>query len=114
MKVTLHQKNLKKDINPQGDLQGALVNSESNATGDKEVEKSGSLPEKLKEDINAQVEHKSENVNSESNSPPEKLEKDINPQGDPQGALVNSESNTTGDKEVEKSGSLPEKLKRRH
>ena len=79
----LCQKNLR-DINPQGDPQGASVNSESNATGDEEVEKSGSLPEKLEEDINAQVEDKSENVNSESN--------------------------TTGDKEVEKSGSPPEKL----
>ena len=77
----LHQKNLK-DINPQGDPQGALVNSESNTTGDKEVEKSGSPPEKLKEDINAQVEHKGENVNSESNTLPDKPEKDINPQGD--------------------------------
>ena len=104
----LHQKNLK-DINPQGDPQGALVNSESNATGDEEVEKSGSPPEKLEEDINAQVEDKSENVNSESNAPPEKPEKEINPQGDPQGALVSSESHATGDKEVEKSGSLQEK-----
>ena len=60
--VILGQKNLK-DINPQGDPQGASVNSESNTTGDEEVEKSGSLPEKLKEDINAQVEHKGENVN---------------------------------------------------
>ena len=87
-----------RDINPQGDLQGALVNSESNTTGDKEVEKSGSLPEKPKEDINAQVEHKGENVNSESNTPPDKPEKDINPQGDPQGALVNSESNAPPEK----------------
>ena len=98
-----------RDINPQGDLEGASVNSESNATGDEEVEKSGSLPEKLEKDINAQVEHKGENVNSESNTLPEKPEKDINAQGDLQGASVNSESNTTGDKEVEKSGSLPEK-----
>ena len=64
-----------------------------------------------KGDINAQVEHKGENVNCESNTLPDKPEKDINPQGDPQGALVNSESNTTGDEEVEKSGSPPEKPK---
>ena len=99
-----------RDINPQGDPQGASVNSESNTTGDEEVEKSGSLPEKLKEDINAQVEHKGENVNSESNTLPEKPEKDINAQGDPQGASENSESNATGNEEVEKSGSPPEKL----
>ena len=73
MKITCLPEKPERDINPQGDPQGASVNSESNATGDEEVEKSGSLPEKLEEDINAQVEHKGENVNSESNTLPEKF-----------------------------------------
>ena len=39
MKVILWPEKPERDINPQGDPQGASVNSESNTTGDEEVEK---------------------------------------------------------------------------